>query len=85
MFKDMKEMWDWKATVAAFFLFMLVAGSFAANEVLGWIIFGGIVFIFLASMYNHRVDRLEMERDMRMRRRIARKLDEEERESAKRG
>ncbi len=79
MFKDMKAMWDWKATAAVIFLIMLVAGSFVVSEVLGWIIFGGIAFIFLSSMYNHRVNRLEMEQDMRRQRRIARKLDEEER------
>ncbi len=82
MFKDMKAMWDWKATAAVIFLIMLVAGSFAVSEVLGWVIAAGIAFIFLSSMYNHRVDRLEMERDMRMRRRLARKLDEEERKAA---
>ena len=82
MFKDMKAMWDWKATAAVIFLITLAAGSFMVNEVLGWVIVAGIAFIFLASMYNHRVDRLEMERDMRMRRRVARKLDEEERKAA---
>lgn len=79
MFKDMKAMWDGKATAAVIAIVVIVALSFMGGEAVGWIVFGGIVFFFLASMYHNRVERLEMEWDMRRQRRIARKLDEEER------
>ena len=82
MFKDMKEMWDWKATVAVIVIVVIVALSFMGGEVVGWIVIGGIVFFFLANMYHNRVARLEMEGAMRRQRRIAKKLDEEERKAA---
>ena len=82
MFKDIKAMWDGKATAAAIAIVVIVALSFMGGEAVGWIVFGGIVFFFLASMYHNRVERLEMEWDMRRWRRIAKKLDEDERREA---
>lgn len=79
MFKDMKAMWDGKATAAVIFLVVVIALSFMGGEVVGFLVTGGLVAAFLISAYNNRVKRLEMEWDMRRRRRIAKKLDEEER------
>ncbi len=88
MFDDMKEMWDWKATVAAIVLVVIIAVSFLASEWVGWIVLVGIVIMLVVGRYNQMIENREVEYRMRLEREITRKLDrkrdaEEERRQAR--